>query len=137
MTEEKEKRGDQLELPGDQPKQTDGQAEEIEQPEHVDQAELGDEETVGELLLTAREKRGLTLEAVSQESKIPVGTLQHLETDNFEAIPAKVYATGFLRTYGEILGLDPEVLAAHRGDRETDHSRNHQSPPGDRRRRFR
>ena len=110
MTEEKDRRGDQLELPGDEPEQTDGQPEEIEQPEHVDQAELGGEETVGELLLTAREKRGLTLEAVSQESKIPVGTLQHLETDNFEAIPAKVYATGFLRTYGKILDLDPAQL---------------------------
>ena len=53
---------------------------------------------------------GLTLEAISQESKIPVMTLQHLETDNFEAIPAKVYATGFLRTYGQILGLDPAQL---------------------------
>ena len=107
MTEEKEKRGDQLELPGDDPESV---GDEQEQLEHVDMAELGGEETVGELLLTAREKKGLTLEVVSQESKIPMGTLQHLETDNFEAIPAKVYATGFLRTYGQILGLDPAQL---------------------------
>ena len=62
------------------------------------------------MLLAAREKKGLTLEAISQESKIPKGTLQNLETDNFEAIPAKVYATGFLRTYSQILGLDPAQL---------------------------
>ncbi|MCK4549816.1 MAG: helix-turn-helix domain-containing protein [Candidatus Krumholzibacteria bacterium] len=94
MTEDKERPGDQLELSGDEP----------------EQAEFGGEETVGEMLLTAREKKGLTLEVVSQESKIPVTTLQLLETDNFEAIPAKVYATGFLRAYGQILGLDSAQL---------------------------
>ena len=94
MTEENEKPGDHLKLPGDEP----------EQPE------LGSEETVGELLLAAREKKGLALEAVSQESKIPMSTLQYLETDNFEAIPAKVYATGFLRAYCQILGLDSAQL---------------------------
>ena len=41
----------------------------LPQPE---QLELGGEATVGELLLAAREKNKLTLEAVSQETKIPV-----------------------------------------------------------------
>ncbi len=108
MTEDNERRGDQLELPGDEPEKSG------DQPrlpgDRLEQAEFGGEETVGEMLLTAREKNGLTLEAVSQETKIPVTTLQHLETDNFEAIPAKVYATGFLRTYGQILGLDSAQL---------------------------
>ncbi len=103
MTEENEKPGGQLELPGDGPEVTGG----VPEPEQV---ELGGEETVGELLLAAREIKGLTLESISQESKIPVGTLQYLETDNFEAIPAKVYATGFLKAYGQILGLDPAQL---------------------------
>ncbi len=64
------------------------------------------EETVGEILLAAREKSQMTLEAVSQQTRIPVSTLRYLETDNFEAIPARVYAKGFLRTYAEVLGLD-------------------------------
>ena len=113
MTEDKERPGDQLELPGDEPALPGDKSQQPEQPEQqekLEQAELGSEETVGELLLSAREKMGLTLEAVSQESKIPVSTLQHLETDNFEALPAKVYATGFLRTYGQILDLDPAQL---------------------------
>jgi cytoskeleton protein RodZ len=75
-----------------------------------DQMELGGEETVGEILLAAREKLGLTLEALSQETKIPAATLQYLETDNFEAIPASVYAKGFLRAYARQLGLDPAQL---------------------------
>ena len=88
---------------GEQPERPDGLPEQ-------EQMELGSEETVGEMLLAAREKKGLALEAVSQETKIPAATLQYLETDNFEAIPAKVYAIGFLKTYAQVLGLDPNQL---------------------------
>jgi cytoskeleton protein RodZ len=64
------------------------------------------DQTIGEVLLAAREASGLTLEQVSQETKIPRESLEYLETDNFEAIPAKVYVKGFLRSYAELLGLD-------------------------------
>ncbi len=64
------------------------------------------EKTVGEILLEARERSGLSLEAVSQETRLPKKSLEYLETDNFESIPAKVYVTGFLRTYAGVLGLD-------------------------------
>jgi transcriptional regulator with XRE-family HTH domain len=110
LTEENEKPGGQLELPGDEPEESGDEPQLTGGVTEPEQAELGGEETVGELLLAAREKKGLTLEAVSQESKIPVATLKHLETDNFEAIPAKVYATGFLKAYGQILGLDSAYL---------------------------
>jgi hypothetical protein len=64
------------------------------------------EETVGEILLAARERLSQTLEFMSQETKIPKQTLQYLETDNYEALPAKVYAKSFLRAYASALGLD-------------------------------
>ena len=67
---------------------------------------LKGEETVGEILLAARERRGATLDFLSQETKIPKQTLQYLETDNYEALPAKVYAKSFLRTYASALDLD-------------------------------
>ncbi len=69
-------------------------------------ASLKTEETVGEILLAARERLTQTLEFMSQETKIPKQTLQYLETDNYEALPAKVYAKSFLRAYAEALGLD-------------------------------
>lgn len=68
------------------------------------------EETVGEMLLAARERCGMSLDQISQETKIPVPTLRHLETDSFEALPARVYVKGFLRTYAAALGLDPQQL---------------------------
>ena len=71
---------------------------------------LKTEETVGELLLAARERSGRSLEFMSEETKIPKQNLQYLETDNFEAIPAKVYVKGFLRTYANALGLDVQHI---------------------------
>ena len=68
------------------------------------------EETVGEILLSGREKAGLSLEDVSQETRLAVKNLEYLETDNFEAVPAKVYVRGFIRTYAAFLGLDVEHL---------------------------
>jgi hypothetical protein len=67
---------------------------------------LRSEETVGEMLLASRERTGQTLEFMSQETKIPKQMLQYLETDNFEALPAKVYVKSFLRTYASALDLD-------------------------------
>ena len=68
------------------------------------------EETVGEILLAARERMGQTLEFMSQETKIPKQMLQYLETDNYEALPAKVYSKSFLRTYALTLDLDVQYI---------------------------
>lgn len=68
------------------------------------------EKTVGEILLAARERKGLALDDVSQETKIPRRMLEYLETDNFEAVPAKVYAKGFLRSYAAVLDLDIDYI---------------------------
>ncbi len=68
------------------------------------------EETVGEILLAARERAGLSPEEVSQETRLAVKNIEYLETDNFEAVPAKVYVRGFIRTYAIFLDLDVEHL---------------------------
>ncbi|MGD1049390.1 MAG: helix-turn-helix domain-containing protein [Candidatus Krumholzibacteriaceae bacterium] len=71
---------------------------------------LKGEETVGEILVAARERMGQTLEFMSQETKIPKQMLQYLETDNYEALPAKVYSKSFLRTYALALDLDVQYI---------------------------
>lgn len=68
------------------------------------------EKTIGEILLGARERSGLNLDAVSLETKIPRRSLEYLETDNYDALPAKVYVRGFLRTYARVLGLDVQHI---------------------------
>lgn len=68
------------------------------------------EETIGEILLAAREKTQLSLEEVSEQTRITRKNLEYLETDNFDALPAKVYVKGFLKTYAQFLGLDVEHM---------------------------
>jgi cytoskeletal protein RodZ len=65
---------------------------------------------LGTLLVRAREARGLTLEDAERDTRISRRYLQALESEQFEAIPAPVYARGFLRSYSQYLGLDPQQM---------------------------
>lgn len=65
---------------------------------------------LGTLLVRAREARGLTLQDAERDTRISRRYLQALESEQFEAIPAPVYARGFLRSYSQYLGLDPQEM---------------------------
>lgn len=72
---------------------------------------------LGMWLVRAREARGLTVEDAERDTRISRRYLQALETENFELIPAPVYARGFLRSYSQYLGLDPaEMLSLFPGE---------------------
>ncbi len=63
---------------------------------------------LGTMLIRAREARGLTLEDAERDTRISRRYLQALETERYEVIPAPVYARGFLRSYSQYLGIDPQ-----------------------------
>jgi cytoskeletal protein RodZ len=65
---------------------------------------------LGTRLVRAREARGLTLEDAERDTRISRRYLQALEAEQFEAIPAPVYARGFLRSYSQYLGLNPQEM---------------------------
>lgn len=67
---------------------------------------------LGSWLVRAREARGLTLEDAERDTRISRRYLQALESEQFEVIPAPVYARGFLRSYSQYLGLDPQEMLA-------------------------
>ena len=67
---------------------------------------------IGERLVRARETRGLTLEDAERDTRISRRYLQALESEQFEIIPAPVYARGFLRSYSQYVGLDPQEMLA-------------------------
>ncbi|MGE0599353.1 MAG: helix-turn-helix domain-containing protein [Dehalococcoidia bacterium] len=67
---------------------------------------------LGSLLTRTREARGLTLEDAERDTRISRRYLQALEAEQFEVIPAPVYARGFLRSYSQYLGLDPQEALA-------------------------
>jgi cytoskeleton protein RodZ len=67
---------------------------------------------LGEWLRHARETRGLTLEDAERDTRISRRYLLALETGELDMIPAPVYARGFLRSYAQYLGLDPQEAMA-------------------------
>lgn len=65
---------------------------------------------LGNTLSRARRARGISLEEAERDTHVSRRYLQALETEDFSAFPAPVYARGFLRTYSRYLGLNPEEL---------------------------
>jgi cytoskeleton protein RodZ len=70
------------------------------------------ERNVGELLKAARAAQGLSLEQISTELRIEMQHLAALEADRFERIGVPVFVKGYLRQYGQRLGLDYRDLLA-------------------------
>ena len=69
---------------------------------------------VGPALRKARERRGITLDAASRDTKIHIDQLRALESESFGALLGDVYVRGSLRTYAQYLGLSPEkVIGAY------------------------
>ena len=66
---------------------------------------------IGTQLREAREARGLSLEQLAAETRIPQRHLQTIEAGEFSALPARTYAIGFSRTYARAVGLDDADVA--------------------------
>ncbi|HEY9909531.1 MAG TPA: helix-turn-helix domain-containing protein, partial [Thermosynechococcaceae cyanobacterium] len=65
----------------------------------------------GQRLQQLRLQRGLTLEQISVRTLIPVRMLSAIETGDRVQLPEPVYVQGFLRRYGDAVGIDGVELA--------------------------
>ena len=68
-------------------------------------------EGAGAQLRRARESKGLDLDQVAAETRIPTRHLEVIERGAFNELPARTYAIGFSRTYAKMLGLDEKAIA--------------------------
>ena len=62
----------------------------------------------GRELQLEREKRGVSLETVSDETKVSTRLLHALEVDDFASLPGGVFQRGIVRSYCRFLGLDEQ-----------------------------
>ncbi|MDR1867733.1 MAG: helix-turn-helix domain-containing protein [Treponema sp.] len=67
-------------------------------------------ESLGKRLIIARENKGCTVDQVVQDTHIKRQYLEAFEAENFSVFPGEPYIHGFLRSYGEYLGLDGSEL---------------------------
>ncbi|MDR1637854.1 MAG: helix-turn-helix domain-containing protein [Treponema sp.] len=72
-------------------------------------------ESLGAKLKAVRESKGCSYEQVGRDTNIAVRYLEALEAENFAVFPGEPYVLGFLRNYGDYLGLDvQELLSLYR-----------------------
>lgn len=64
--------------------------------------------TIGQLLREKREARGLNLKTISQQTKIHMGLLEHLENNDLDKLPSKTYVRGFVKSAAKILGINQD-----------------------------
>jgi cytoskeletal protein RodZ len=67
---------------------------------------------IGAQLHAAREEKGLSLEQVAAETRIPQRHLVAIEAGDFGRLPGRTYAVGFSRTYAKTVGLDQDDVGA-------------------------
>ena len=65
---------------------------------------------LGEELRRERVRRNLTFKDIEQVLHIKTTYLEAIEDGNYAVIPGRVYAKGFIRNYGNYLGLDGDRL---------------------------
>jgi cytoskeleton protein RodZ len=66
--------------------------------------------SIGETLREARMRQRLDIADVEDRTKIRAKYLRALENEEFGMLPGSTFVKTFLRTYAEVLGLDPHML---------------------------
>jgi cytoskeleton protein RodZ len=66
----------------------------------------------GDRLRREREMRGITLDEISESTKISRRHLEALEAEHFDQLPGGVFNKGFVRAYAHFLGIDEDQAVA-------------------------
>jgi cytoskeletal protein RodZ len=67
---------------------------------------------IGDRLREAREAKGISLDDVARQTRIPIRHLEHIEREEWDALPAVTYSVGFVRSYASAVGLDGPAMGA-------------------------
>ncbi|MCT4641640.1 MAG: helix-turn-helix domain-containing protein [Bacteriovoracaceae bacterium] len=65
----------------------------------------------GDFLKSIREYKNVSIEKMSDITRISKTYLKHIESDNVEKLPARVYTRGFVYQYAKFLRLNPDLVA--------------------------
>lgn len=68
--------------------------------------------SIGEILKAERLKQEKTILQVHKKTKIPEERLKALEANDFTSLPPATFTQGYIRSYAQVLGLDPKQLTA-------------------------
>lgn len=75
-------------------------------------------ESVGQFLRRHRESKRMSVEEVSRATRVPMSSVERIESDQFDELPGEVFVRGFLKSYARAVGLSAEeVLARYTASR--------------------
>ena len=68
--------------------------------------------TLGEEIKRRREERNISLNEISESTRISVRFLKASEADNFAVLPGGIFTRSFIRSYAKEVGLNEEEAMA-------------------------
>jgi cytoskeletal protein RodZ len=74
----------------------------------------------GRELQQERERRGISLDAVAEATKVASRYLRALESDDFSSLPGGVFNKGFVRSYCRYVGLNEDEWVARMASNGSD-----------------
>lgn len=66
----------------------------------------------GSMLADARKKQQRTVEEIATELNLSLSQIRTIELDQSEGLPEPTYVRGYIRSYANLLGLNPETVLA-------------------------
>src|ERR1041385_7154113 len=66
----------------------------------------------GATLKKARESKGISLEQIAKTTRISTRLLTAIENEEFHLLPGGIFNKGFIRSFAEAVGVDPEQAVA-------------------------
>ncbi|MBN3885704.1 MAG: helix-turn-helix domain-containing protein [Nostoc sp.] len=85
-------------------------------------------------LRQVRQEKSIRIEEIAAQTLIRAGVLHALEEERFEELPEPIFVQGFIRRYGDALGLDGNALSytfisnVVRQDSNNDHKNSDNKP---------
>jgi cytoskeletal protein RodZ len=74
--------------------------------------------SVGQFLREKREQRRMSVAEVARATRVPTSSVERIEADQFDELPAEVFVRGFLKSYAKAIGVaEEEVLARYTSSR--------------------
>jgi cytoskeletal protein RodZ len=77
----------------------------------LNQAQVEQLKEISTHLRQVRQEKSIRIEEIAAQTLIRAGVLQALEEERFEELPEPIFLQGFIRRYGDALGLDGNALS--------------------------
>jgi cytoskeletal protein RodZ len=100
----------------------------------LNQAQIEQLKEISTHLRQVRQEKSIRIEEIAAQTLIRAGVLQALEEERFEELPEPIFLQGFIRRYGDALGLDGNALShtlisnVVRQDPKNDHNNSDNKP---------